>query len=105
MATRINWHPEKFLNKLDIDLANRVDEAGNVVEEKAKESCPVATGALRDSIKAVVGENRLKVKIGSSLPYATYVEYGTRNTPAQPFLRKGRAKSVTFIRRIFKGKR
>jgi HK97 gp10 family phage protein len=46
---------------------------------------PVQTGKLRDSIH-YEQLNKLHYQIGSDLPYAVYVEYGTRNMAPQPFL-------------------
>lgn len=47
----------------------------------ARAMAPVDTGALRDSI--AVTENG----VGVGVPYASFVEYGTSDTPAQPYLR------------------
>jgi HK97 gp10 family phage protein len=50
---------------------------------------PVDTGALRDSIELLV-EGIATVAtawVGTRIRYGGYVEYGTSNTPAQPYLR------------------
>ena len=51
------------------------------VASDARSRAPVDTGALRDSIDVQPG------KVTVSVPYAAFVEYGTSDTPAQPFLR------------------
>ncbi len=51
------------------------------VDNDASARAPVDTGALRDSIHAEPG------KVVVEVPYAAFVEYGTSDTPAQPFLR------------------
>lgn len=50
------------------------DSAINVQNE-AKRTCPIATGALRDSIKVDFEDNGLTAIIGSQLPYAGVMEY------------------------------
>lgn len=47
----------------------------------AKQLAPVDTGTLRDSITAEPGG------VFVYAPYAMFVEYGTVDTPAQPYLR------------------
>ncbi|TXH48141.1 MAG: hypothetical protein E6Q97_25395 [Desulfurellales bacterium] len=84
-------------------------EGALVVVEEAKERVPVRTGALKrhlhvggytrltpefrrrgryGALPAPKGQGRnLKMRIGSTLPYAHLVEYGTRHSRAKPFLR------------------
>lgn len=65
-----------------------LEMCGITAEGYAKMKCPVDTGRLRNSIThAVVEENGEKaVYIGTNVEYAPYVELGTKNTDAQPFL-------------------
>jgi HK97 gp10 family phage protein len=58
-----------------------IDTLGNEVEVTAQAAAPVDTGALRDSIVYSDGV----VSVG--VDYAGFVEYGTSDTPAQPYLR------------------
>ena len=51
----------------------------------AKQLCPVDTGRLRQSIGADPVSKDL-VRVGTSVEYGKYVEYGTSRSPAQPFL-------------------
>lgn len=51
----------------------------------AKKRCPVRTGALRNSI-TVDFYGIMSAQIGPHMPYAPYVEYGTRKMRAQPYL-------------------
>lgn len=84
-------------------------EGALVVVEEAKERVPVRTGALKQhlhvggytrltpefrrrgrygALPSPKGQGRnLKMRIGSTLPYAHLVEYGTRHSRAKPFLR------------------
>lgn len=54
-------------------------------EGYAKLKCPVDTGRLRNSITHSVDSTT--AYIGTNVEYAAYVEYGTVNTPAQPYLK------------------
>lgn len=62
----------------------RAAEAG---AEDARRRVPVDTGRLRDSIKVARTANG--ARYGSDVDYALFVEFGTVDTPAQPFLRPG----------------
>jgi len=60
---------------------------GNEIVEKAKEHCPVRTGTLRDSIR-ILEVNDDGVEVGSDVPYAHFVEYGTEKMSPRAFLRR-----------------
>lgn len=56
------------------------------LRNEAVQRCPVDTGRLRQSIGVKrIGEGRYRV--GTNVTYAPYVEFGTRRTRAQPFMR------------------
>jgi HK97 gp10 family phage protein len=67
--------------------------AGKVAEERgaeevlqaAKAKVPVATGRLSDSLR--VRREADDVFVGTDVEYAAFVEFGTHDAPAQPFLR------------------
>lgn len=70
---------DKILSKLDnienIDLQAPLQDACLIVENSAKENCPVDTGELRASIVShIVGNTG---EVGTNVEYAPYVEYGT----------------------------
>lgn len=62
---------------------------GNDVAEDARRMAPVDTGTLRDSIDAEVSGSgtEIVVRVGSNVDYAVYVEMGTSEQSAQPYLR------------------
>ena len=65
-------------------------EGALVVEDEAKLLCPVKTGTLRRSITHETDEKgfmRVSVRVGPTVDYGVYVEFGTRHMAAQPFLR------------------
>jgi HK97 gp10 family phage protein len=51
----------------------------------AKKRCPVRTGALRNSI-TVDFYGVMSAQIGPHLPYAPFVEFGTKKMAARPYL-------------------
>lgn len=60
-------------------------KAGMVIERSAKPKAPVDTGNLRSSIKTtpiIMG-----AEVGPHADYGAYVEFGTVNMDAQPYLR------------------
>jgi HK97 gp10 family phage protein len=67
-------------------VENGLQQIGALFVEVAQGYCPVATGALRDSIAfaIVTGAGSAVVIIGAGMYYASYVEYGTgrRGGPA-----------------------
>lgn len=53
---------------------------------EAEAIVPVDTGTLRDSLEISVDDDG-GVIVGTPVEYAPFVEFGTSDTPAQPFLR------------------
>ena len=77
MAEVINL--EKLISKLnklsDQQMEQALNKACILVENQAKENCPVDTGELRMSITHYVeGDTGI---VGTNKQYAPYVEYGT----------------------------
>ena len=62
-------------NIADTDLTIPLKQSCLLVENKAKELCPVDTGQLRASISSKVDGDT--GSIGTNVDYAPYVEYGT----------------------------
>ncbi len=67
------------------ELGQAVRDLVLIVEAKAKELCPVDTGKLRASITPVI-QSWAKAYVSTNTDYAPHVEYGTKQSPAQPFL-------------------
>jgi len=65
--------------KIQMALIGALQEAALNIETAAKMDCPVHMGVLRASIhtEKVTEEDAIGFKIGSYLPYAPYVEFGT----------------------------
>ena len=73
------------------------------VEGFAKTGAPIDTGALRGGI-AAAKERELTWRVTAHADYAVYVEMGTRNMTAQPYLdpalRQGEAFLTTALKAI-----
>lgn len=78
------------LNKVaDLEFYRVVQETKDDVVEVAQDRVPVDTGKLQGSIDGTVrtrGDN-IVFLVGSPVEYAAYVELGTSNMSAQPYLR------------------
>jgi HK97 gp10 family phage protein len=81
---------EKALNKI-----------GAYVEGQAKLRTPVDTGHLRRSIFFKTESD--KVTIGTNVEYAIYVEKGTKNMQAHPYLTPAVEENIKTLSEIAKG--
>ncbi len=75
---------DKLLKKLEnlksVSVEQAVNQACILVENDAKQRCPVGTGELRNSITHEIEETtekRITGAVGTNLEYAPYVEFGT----------------------------
>lgn len=89
---------EKLLEDIGVSASDVLDKAANaggeIALEDAKRRCPTDSGRLKASLnlkksKTKKPEVRQEVKIapGRKEYYGTFVELGTANQPAQPFMR------------------
>jgi len=65
-------------------VQQRLQELADSIKETAQRMAPVRTGYLRSTIFAETAE--WTVKVGTSAPYAAYVEFGTRFMRGRGFL-------------------
>ena len=73
-------------------LMQAAKAGGKIALEQAKRNCPVDSGALKQSLhltegKATNTKATVQVDYDRSLKYGTHVELGSRNRPANPFMR------------------
>lgn len=66
-------------------IETALEKVGLMAERNAKIACPVDTGRLRGSISHTHDKNT--AYIGTNVEYGPYVEMGTTNTKAQPYLK------------------
>ena len=83
----------KAMEEAAADALMAAAKAGDKIAlEDAKRNCPVDTGALKQSLhltdgKATAVKATVQVDYDKSLKYGTHVELGSRNRPANPFMR------------------
>jgi len=68
------------------EIQEKLLQIGLEIEGAAKRKCPVDTGRLRASINTKQQKGNT-IQVGTNVEYAPYVEYGTEDMKAQPFLR------------------
>ena len=73
-------------------LMQAAKAGGKIALEQAKRNCPVDSVALKQSLhltegKATNTKATVQVDYDKSLKYGTHVELGSRNRPANPFMR------------------
>lgn len=73
-------------------IETALEKVGLLMERNAKLACPVDTGRLRSSISHTHDKNTSYV--GTNVEYAPYVEMGTVNTNAQPYLKPAIANHI-----------
>lgn len=69
-------------------------EAGNIVKESIIKEVPVRTGKLKENIavsnvKSKDGVKKVEVGPGKDEYYAAFLEFGTTNMNANPFISRG----------------
>lgn len=63
-----------------------IHEGTDIMWSEAEARAPVLTGKLKASIGKNERGDGLQASVGSSDPIAKFVEFGTNDTPAEPFL-------------------
>ena len=83
---------DQYSEQIQLKIQDEVKDWANRVEADAKRDTPVDTGALKNSIRAVLGANGLTwiVKVGgiNAVNYAPYVVFGTGSFVNQAFLQE-----------------
>lgn len=86
MAVRIVVHHSVVSNIVDLPVvAAMIGEMLAAGADAARSHAPSRTGALRASIR--VDHYGHRGTFGSGIYYARHVEFGTSDTPTQPYLR------------------
>lgn len=92
---------KEVLAQIDSLIEQKLKEACVLVQDTAKQNCPVDTGRLQGSITyAVEGKEGV---VGSNVEYAPYVEGGTYKMAARHFLQNAGDSNREKIINLFKG--
>ena len=81
---------ERFGRKVQKGLPISMKEVGVNIRNNAKNIVPVKTGRLQRSIRVMSLQGN-SVFVGTSFPYAGYVEFGTIYNRPQPYIRPAMA--------------
>jgi HK97 gp10 family phage protein len=116
--TKLQSRFDEIADELAKELDPVVEQAANMVAQRAQEKVPSQTGRLRDSIRVikydtnqynVVADAKAPSKLG--LPYGIFVEYGTEaggkgggNQPAQPFMGPAGEETIDKFEQMVKDK-
>jgi len=88
LITSVRKYPERVTKEIQLEIRDWAERT----EAKAIQDVPVDTGALKSSIRAVLGANKLTwiVKAGgiNNVDYAPYVEFGTGAFVDKAFLQQ-----------------
>ena len=87
MAVIFHGHASEVLRALNSAIESGMEQIGEAAEHHAKDLAPVKTGALRDSIHHRNAGDHTQEIGTDTIPYAGFVELGTRKMHAQPYLR------------------
>ncbi len=85
------------LRKAKVDVQNDarrvLKEQAKIIRDDARSRCPEDTGTLKRSVRSSVSRKKLDAFVsaggkvrGKDAYYAQFVEFGTKRSPAQPFL-------------------
>lgn len=104
MPYQVNWHGDELLKQIRDETPEGLFAGAEMLVEAAAANAPVNTGNLKDSgYAAIPGKStykadkrhnkEIKVKEGQAIAafaefYAGFVEFGTKNKAARPFLRR-----------------
>jgi HK97 gp10 family phage protein len=106
MGFKLNLKTDKFMRDVEKKVEAGMEDAAELVTNKAKQLVPVDTGALKNSIDYEVNRigRRYNVRVSATEPYAIFVEMGTHKMDAQPYLRPALFNNRTDILRKVAGK-
>jgi HK97 gp10 family phage protein len=99
MAAGLKWFGDRARAIVVREIDRIMREAGAAWVARARELVPVDTGKLRDSIGSVYDQTKRQLILYCDMPYAGFVEWGTRFAKARPFMRP----ALSVVPRIFRG--
>lgn len=101
------WDPETLKNEFRIQIAENMDRAAGFAAQQAKAAAPVGRGILRSDITHVVTADNDVIEgivgVKKRAFWAWFVELGTVNMAARPFLRQSVFGNAAEIMRLLAG--
>jgi len=88
------------------EIDNRINKALHTIDPllvvTIQRDAPFVTGRYVRSINGIVDESEHKLTVGSNVEYAGYLEIGTDKMAPRAPLRRGLAKCLSGIKKIFR---
>lgn len=100
MSTEIKDNTKEVLSEIEKAYERALTRIGLQAESFAKQTVPVDTGRLRNSITNEVEMKEKAVYIGTNVEYAPYVELGARGRKPKPYLRPAATEHTDVYQRI-----
>ena len=113
MANNLKWHGDEFFKKLKAAEAKNLERAAihlkNEIKKNISDAPPASQpgemphredGELRRSIAHEVDANKMIARVGTNKVYGRYLELGTNEMLARPFLRPTLAKNRKAIKKL-----
>jgi HK97 gp10 family phage protein len=97
---------DKASKDIILKALDKIWIAGNKIADDARQTVPVNTGRLRDSIVAetpFITGDEIRCVISANTDYAIYVEMGTWKMKARPYLKPALYKNKDEFEREMKG--
>jgi HK97 gp10 family phage protein len=101
MPDQVEWLNERewgeslvrVFNQWKTNFVANAEKLAELAEREAKSRAPVRTGRLRDGCVGRMEETEMSVSaiLQNEVPYAGFIEFGTRHMRARPFMRPGYA--------------
>jgi HK97 gp10 family phage protein len=87
MTVRVNLSGLRTISEaLNEAISRGSGRAAHMIADLAAQLAPEKTGALKRSIHVEPGASPSEWSVVTDVPYAAFVEYGTADSEAQPFL-------------------
>lgn len=97
----MTYRDKECIKEIEEKLNQALKQACVLVQNSAREKCPVDTGNLRNSITWDCED--LEGVVGTNVEYAPYVEAGTSVMQAQAFLNPALEENKDKIQKMFQG--
>lgn len=100
-ASRFGLAVRRELGKAKLNARQEVRAAGEDAVQIAKQRAPRDSGEMAESIRAEHGQDQMGPYSDVTVDpfYATFVEFGTSQMPARPFMRPAVASAIRRLRR------
>lgn len=83
---RLERDLQRLARSSDEAAKRAIEETANEILAQAQALAPVATGQLKNSLMVVIENGGLRAVVGTNVIHGPHQEFGTKFTPAQPFL-------------------